>query len=168
MKTMMIGLDLAKSVFQVHGVDDAGTVTSVLGFLIQPLTTGTFTLTSTVDAGAGGGVVVLLTGTIGAGTVIFGGSGSSAGTVTLSANNVDYTGGLIHTALLLAGGNPNDGNLAFSMSDITPTLSIGANNVMSSFTGNGVGTFDVVAIPEPASLGLLGLGMLALGRRRRG
>lgn len=27
MKTMMIGLDLAKSVFQVHGVDDAGTVT---------------------------------------------------------------------------------------------------------------------------------------------
>ncbi|AZS22304.1 IS110 family transposase [Caulobacter sp. FWC26] len=27
MKTMTIGLDLAKSVFQVHGVDDAGTVT---------------------------------------------------------------------------------------------------------------------------------------------
>ena len=27
MKTMMIGLDLAKSVFQVHGVDDAGAVT---------------------------------------------------------------------------------------------------------------------------------------------
>lgn len=67
-----------------------------------------------------------------------------------------------------------DGNNSFNKVAVTSTSGTLASNVRSvrfDFTGggfNGLSEIDVVAVvPEPASLGLLGLGGLALMRRRR-
>ncbi len=48
---------------------------------------------------------------------------------------------------------------------ITTLSSVGTNGAFTSVTGGEVGSPGL--IPEPASLGLLGLGALAMGRRRR-
>lgn len=55
---------------------------------------------------------------------------------------------------------------ALSFTNASPSLASFAG-YLRSFTAAGNGTFDAENIPEPASLGLLGLGALALIRRRK-
>jgi hypothetical protein len=128
----------------------------------QVLGSGTFTFTSTAPAGS----VVLLTGNIAGATIVTGVDGSMTG-ATFNAAGITYTGGVVFAAFpanWIAAGN----DMSISMTAITPALSINGGTLqLNAFTANANGQFDV-AVPEPASVGVLAVvGSALLARRRR-
>jgi hypothetical protein len=131
---------------------------NVFNTLVQPLGSGVFSLTSTTG-------VVLLHGTVGSSTIA-GSNGSGAGAL-FSANNVTYDGGLIYNQLVADGGTLINNDFSFSFANVSPTFSIAAaSGFLTPFTTDATGLYMADAIPEPASLGALAVGALALTRRR--
>jgi hypothetical protein len=127
---------------------------------IQPLGPGTFTLTSTAPSGA----VLLMSGTITGANLITGVDGSTS-SAQLDGNGVNYTGGLILANAPL--GSVAAGNsMAISMTALTPPLGV-VGGVLQTFHADASGLFDINVVPEPASIGLIGVGLLMLKRRRK-
>jgi hypothetical protein len=62
-----------------------------------------------------------------------------------------------------------DNSFGLSLAAITPELSVGPGGFLNSFTADITGQFsgDAIAVPDPASLSVLGLTALTLVRRRR-
>jgi hypothetical protein len=90
-------------------------------------------------------------------------SGSDSGPVPAGSESalVEFTSDF----LTFQGGN----SYGLSLAAITPDLSVGPGGFLNSFTADLTGQFsgNATAVPEPASLGVLGLIALTLVRRRR-
>jgi hypothetical protein len=126
----------------------------------QPLGSGQFELTST------DGKAVLLNGYVSDAVII----SSTQGQGTVLSAHIQYWGGEIFKALTQAEGlgNPKSlpGELSWSLLNMqaAPPMDL-PGAYMPEFTADTVGQFSVT-VPEPASLGLLAIGVLALLRRR--
>jgi hypothetical protein len=142
------------------GMAPSGAATQFGPLDIQELTPGTFTLTSSTATGS----VLLLSGTISGANLITGVDGSTSA-AQLDGNGVNYTGGIIlaaaPTGSVMAGNS-----MSISMTAVTPPL-LDAGNVLQSFTADASGLFDINVVPEPATIGLMGMGLLMLKRRRK-
>jgi hypothetical protein len=136
----------------------SGAAATAGGFTTQTYT-GSFSITSAI----GGGGTNFLSGTFN--DAVFG-AGSS---LTLSVSNgspgetADFTSSVIPLKDL---GNPR--GIALSFSDVHPSVGIDGTT-LAAFTSSVAGDFSA-NVPEPASLALLGVGVLGIGfasRRRR-
>jgi hypothetical protein len=104
------------------------------------------------------------------------------GTNYLSGSFQDLAFG-VNTVLIVGSSNPPDvitltsdviaaGELglpqgvAFSMSNFTPPVSLDGTTLASG-TASVTGTFDATPVPEPISLGIIGIGIAGLGYVRR-
>lgn len=142
------------------------------GQWFQTLTNGSFTITATDGT-------VLLTGNVSGN---FFGSSLASSSAGFNGGTVAYTGGLIYNALVASGGVPT-GDMSVSMTKINNTGNpsndaIGVTQTgpvdpfgqapatVSAFDADATGVFDVLSIPEPASLGVLAVVGLFLPRRR--
>jgi len=129
-----------------------------LTVLTQPIGLGTFTLWSTDPDGAGPlGMTELLTGSVND-MVILGLAGATSGSV--QSSTVTYTSGAIYNKLVQYGGTLT-GSLSWSLLDINGPLGVVGVN-LGSFSANETGQFSTPIIPEPATIGLMGLGMAAM------
>jgi hypothetical protein len=138
------------------------------GAFIQQLSPGTFDLLST-DPDGGGPLLptLLLSGNISSASFIVGTGNSGA---VFNASGVDYTGGLVLTALTGSGGNPSGNSMSVSMVDVTPNFGITGDGYLADFAANGTGLFNGTTgnIPEPSSLVLLAVAMGGIfGSRQR-
>jgi len=134
----------------------------------QLLGDGTFTLTSTAVAG-GPAPVVILQGTIVGATLLTGVQGGNAA-ATFNADGVTYTGGVVAAALSPSLFSLSGNDLSISMTAVEPPLGINpTTGQLASFTADATGLFDINTVPEPTTLtlGLLGVGALAMRRSRK-
>jgi hypothetical protein len=150
----------------ISGLAASGNAGNFGGLLVQNLSSGTFTITSSSDTT--GGPVVLLSGTI-TNATLTGINNSNTGSV-ISAT-VTYTDGIVFDALV-AGGLNTSGDTSWSLVDINPVLSIDpVTHHLAAFSSNSSGLFSTDAVrlvPTPAALpaGLAMLGGLAAMRRK--
>lgn len=126
---------------------------------LQPLGPGAFTLTSTAPSGS----IVLLSGNITGANLITGVDGTTSA-AQLDGDGVTYTGGII-LAHAPAGSVFSGNSMSISMTAVTPSLGV-TGGALNSFSADATGLFDINVVPEPASIGLLGIGLLTLKRRR--
>jgi hypothetical protein len=144
---------------QVSGLSAVGNPVKVGGLVYQWLGSGTFTFLST-----GVSPQTLLTGSIDD-AVIVGLQGQTAGSI--QSSTVTYTGGLIKDALLATGGTLTDASLSWSILDIGGGLKVvgtGSLAALQLFGADMTGQFN--ALPEPATLCLMGLGAVVVLVRR--
>ena len=138
------------------------------GTFIQQLSPGTFNLFSTDPDGPGALLpTLLLSGNINTASFIVGGGNSGA---VFNASGVNYTGGVVLTALTGSGGNPNGNSMSISMVDVTPSFGIAGDGYLADFASNGTGLFNGTTgtLPEPSSLVLLAVAMGGIfGSRQR-
>ena len=155
--------------FILTGLGANGDAVDAGGLLIQNLTSGVFSITSSIDTT--GGSVLLLGGTI-ADATLSGIAGSSTGSVVSAT--VTYTGGLIFDQLA-SNGFTTSGSSSWSLINIFKPLAINSGtNRMRNFTSESSGLFDAdeaeapPTIPAPAALpaGLLLLCAFGLLRRK--
>jgi hypothetical protein len=136
--------------------DGAATLSS--GQVLQPFT-GSASFTSLAN---GGGVNYLTASFI---DFVFGGAGGSS--LTLSASeppgSVAFTSSVLPSSIL---GDPRA--LSFGLADVTAPVAI-VGSTLQGFTASISGTVSAaaVAVPEPASLAVLGAGLVGLGVIRR-
>jgi len=124
---------------------------------VQPLGPGTFSFLASDD------ITVLLTGTIDS-AMIAGMVGNAAGGVLTLDGAVTYTGGTILDASPYKAGDQGEFSWSLLLYD-GATFGLDGSSQLLGFDANGVGQFNIV--PEPAAMSLLGLGALALIRRRK-
>lgn len=136
------------------GLQAAGTAVSFFGNSAQQLGLGSFAFVDLSNA------TLLLGGIIG--DAVLAGA-SQTGSVT--SKTVTYTGGSIFTAFLGVGGIAFDGEMSFSLLNITPSISVSGGNI-NPFLASVNGQFQGI-IPEPAALGLLAPAALLVARRRK-
>ena len=134
-----------------------------VGVSVQPLSAGSFVLYST-DPDAGGPLLptLLLSGNISTASYVTGIGDAGA---TFNAAGVNYTGGVIYTALLSSGGSANGNSMSISMTDVAPPFAIAGDGYLGDFTANATGLFN--AVPEPNSLALFVMALGAMVLRRR-
>lgn len=157
------GLGVQTFVAQLQMSLTIGAIDGTLGSALSaPILGGSFSL---VDTNAGN-------------ETIFSGALSGGGLLTLST-----VGALIATSstggLTLAEGPALAGflgglqlaptfDISFTLTNISPAVSINQNNFLTTFTANSAFTGNAELIPTPGSLALFGLGAMSLCVRRRG
>jgi hypothetical protein len=147
------------------GLAPIGAAVQAGGIDVQALGGGTFSLISTNVAP---GPVLLLSGTINNANIV-GADGGAAGAV-IDAHGITYTGGAILAALTPGTFTTSGNDMSIEMTAVIPNFSINPGTLqLNSFTGDATGSFDINAVPEPASMSLLVLGAVTItARRRRG
>ena len=169
-QTTLAGTNIPVSITQILGgapasgfldinATSVGAAATTIGGLIEQLFNGTFSITS----GTGQAGTNFLSGTFADATF-----GSGTG-LTLTASDatageaVTFTSSAIPAADLLP---PQSVNLDFA--DVTPNVNI-TGTTMGAFTSSVAGNFSATtaAVPEPITLGVLGVGIAGLGWVRR-
>jgi PEP-CTERM motif len=146
--------------FMTLSASSVGTASAVGGFTAQSFN-GTFSITSA----SGGSGTNYLSGTFD--DDVFGAGSSLTLSASTPGQTVTFTSDVIAPAALL---DPNAMSLGFT--DVSPQISI-TGQTLASFTSNVSGNFSAAApivASEPASIVILGMGLIGLGwmRRQRG
>jgi len=141
---------------------------------VQPGFTGTF---SFIDAGSDPGAN-LLSGT-------FAVTGSPSTTGAQFSSHIGSSGGsfdssstagnlsqLVFTSDFVSLTNAIEEDASWSLSSLIPDFTVGTVTAGQAYPGGsfnaaGTGTFSAGVVPEPATLGLIGLGLVGLGLLRR-
>ena len=135
--------------------------TSSSGNLSEANFTGTFSITL---ATAFNGSTNALSGTVGdAGATL---SGKSAGNSGSFADSTPPSNSVVYTSSFLNFTGAQSEAFAFSLSSVNPAFLDNGAGKVSAFNSAGSGTFSyspVAATPEPASMLLLGAGLIAFG-----
>ena len=143
--------------FTLSNVLASGPATLVGPVVSQNTTGGTFELYDNSNN-------LLLSGVLGLGA-ISGSTVSSAGAI-FNVTTTTYTGGSLLPAVV-----SSPAGLSFSFTAITtnglPGLLPGQNGYLSDFVADATGNLDAESVPEPMTLGLLGLGLAGAAVRRR-
>lgn len=137
--------------------------------IVQPGSTTTVVFTGTVDVtsgwdafGASMDFPYLISSTTGL-SVAF--TSSFTSYMASAAPGVDYAGSIFEATV-----NPTDpvGLYGYAFNSINPSeIVVSGSNGVSTFNDSEAYSVEVVAVPEPATLAVLGLGAAALIRRRR-
>lgn len=135
----------------LDGVALSGVASVAGGAFAQATAGGTFEFYNAAGA-------LLLGGSFGAGSIT-GVLGSSVG----SAFSADIT--LLSGLLLSAIEEP--AAFALSLKGVTAPFHLDGNGYIADFASNGNGGFDATGVPEPATVGLMTLGLAGLAARRR-